>query len=370
MSPVDWDSTTNELMINPRMPSHEQDEAKALLDRYSHLKGHVWIATSGSSSLKWTALSKKAFLINAQAVNTHLECTSADVWINPLPSFHVGGLSIWARSHLSGAKVVQILFSKWDIHSFYESLVVHRGTLTALVPTQVYDLVSATMKPPSSLRAVIVGGGGLPPELYFKARELGWNLLPSYGMTECCSQVATAALNSLNKRDFPKLKILDHAAVEIRDELIAIKSDALLTGFVMNGSFVDPKDNGWYKTDDRGTLNHDFLEVFGRNGAFVKIGGESVDLNRLENVLQGIKLSIKSTVDTALIAMPDERLGHVIHLAVAKDNAQSVVEQFNAKVHPFERIRHIHFVDSIPRTALNKVYMDGLRKKLKWDKGT
>src|SRR5207253_1068669 len=76
-------------------------------------------------------------------------------------------------------------------------------TLTSLVPTQVFDLVSANLTAPKNLRAAVIGGGALDPSLYLKARELGWALLPSYGLTECASQVATASLDSLGKKEFP-----------------------------------------------------------------------------------------------------------------------------------------------------------------------
>jgi O-succinylbenzoic acid--CoA ligase len=57
--------------------------------------------------------------------------------------------------------------------------------------------------------------------------------------------------------------------------------------------------------------------------------------------------------------MPDERLGCVIHLASTIDAAK-VVDAFNARVHPFERVRAVHRVDAIPRSPLGKL----LRAKL------
>jgi acyl-coenzyme A synthetase/AMP-(fatty) acid ligase len=51
--------------------------------------------------------------------------------------------------------------------------------------------------------------------------------------------------------------------------------------------------------------------------------------------------------------MPDERLGHVIHLATTIE--PTFADAFNARVHPFERIRAIHRVDEIPRSPLGKL---------------
>ena len=172
------------------------------------LEAHVWVATSGTSSdapgrVRWVALSKQAFLASAGAVNAHLAATASDVWAHALPLFHVGGLGILARAHLSGARVVAAVRGRWEPSAFRDAAEGAGATLAALVPSQVHDLVQARLDSPSSLRAVVVGGARLEPSLYRAARERGWPCLPSYGLTETCSQVATASLESLSARDCP-----------------------------------------------------------------------------------------------------------------------------------------------------------------------
>ena len=137
-------------------------------------------------------------LASAAAVNRRLEAVEGDVWFRVLPAFHVGGLGIHARAFLSGARVE---VGSWDPGRFAAS---DAMTLASLVPAQVSDLVERRLPPPRHLRAVVVGGGALSDELYRAARDLGWPVLPSYGMTECCSQIATAS------RAGPELVLLDH----------------------------------------------------------------------------------------------------------------------------------------------------------------
>jgi O-succinylbenzoic acid--CoA ligase len=91
------------------------------------------------------------------------------------------------------------------------------------------------------------------------------------------------------------------------------------------------------------------LRVSGRAGDFVKIGGESVDLTRLDHILAEI------TADAAVVAVADERLGFTIHLAVAAGDADEIVAQFNERVLPFERVREVHRVRTIPRSPLGKL---------------
>jgi O-succinylbenzoic acid--CoA ligase len=332
---IDWQSTESHLLLNPRMPAEERRQLESFV---TPLPGHVWLATSGTTgALKLAALSKRALLASAAAVNRHLQSTSDDVWCCVLPSFHVGGLGIYARAHLGGARVVN---ASWDPRVFAD---MHEITLASLVPAQVVDLVRLSLQRPRSLRAIVVGGGALADTIYSEATELGWPLLPSYGMTECCSQAATARPGS------PELIVLDHLEARIEEDgRLALRGDSLLTGYATADGFVDPKVDGWFVTEDRAELEGSVLRVFGRAGEFVKIGGESVDLARLDRILAEL------TSDAALIPMPDERLGCVLHLAATGDGT-AIVEAFNGRVLPFERVRAVHSVADIPRTPLGKL---------------
>jgi O-succinylbenzoic acid--CoA ligase len=212
--------------------------------------------------------------------------------------------------------------------------------------------VELRLPAPSNVRAIVVGGGALSEELYDRARALGWPLLPSYGMTETCSQVATATLSSA------ELRLLDH--IEARTEhdgRLAFRGASLLTGYASERGLEDPKtSDGWFVTEDLGSIDGRTLQVEGRRGDSVKIGGESVDLTRLDSILASI-----AGLHAAVVAVPDPRLGCVIHLVIDPSaDADRVLAAFNAGVHPFERARAVHRVAEIPRSPLGKL----LRNKL------
>ena len=337
---LDFRSDESHLLLNPRLPHEERERLERLYESAPRLRAHVWMATSGTTgALKLVALSRHAILASAAAVNRHLGSSSADVWCCVLPTFHVGGLGIHARASLSGARVVSAL---WDPEGFIEICNRERVTLASLVPAQVRDL--ASMEPPRDLRAIVVGGGAMAPGLYEHARAKGWPLLPSYGMTETSSQVATATFNG------PELVLLGHMEARTEpDGRIALRGDALLTGYAGENGFDDPKVDGWFITPDLGTVRGRTLEIQGRSTDFVKIGGESVDLNRLDRILAEI------TPEAAVVAVPDDRLGHVIHLIVAAGDMDRIARQFNERVLPFERARQVHAVAEIPRTPLGKL---------------
>lgn len=358
MKKIDWQTSESHVFFNPRLPEKIiQDLNKLpLLD----LKGHIFIAssgtTSGENSLKWIALSKQAFLASAAAVNDFLITTPQDCWINPLPEFHVGGLSIFARAHLNGAKVCA-LESKWHPGQFCRFIEENKGTIASLVPTQVYDLVQAKLKAPSTIRAIIVGGGSLSPALYQKGRELGWPLLPTYGLTECASQVATA------KQEGMDLYLLPHVQVETTpDGRLKIKSEALLTGYVTfieeHPLWHDPKIDGWLVTEDIVEITEKGFRPLGRADDIVKICGEKVSMKKLEDTLIAVCLDLNIPLEATLQALPDERLEYAIHLFLHKDLASHsslITETFQTRALPFEKIRFVHFVDCLPKTALGKI---------------
>lgn len=377
---IDWESPQSHILLNPRMPAEEKRAIIAALESTDPLSGHMWLSTSGSSGiLKLAALSKKAILHSAAAVNRHLECHVSDIWINPLPFFHIGGLAIEARGYLGGGKVVKsgISGGRWDPHQFVAQITEVKATLTALVPTQLFDLVKEGLRAPACLRAIVIGGGALSEVVYERAVNLGWNVLPSYGSTECASQVATAPLYSWKEGRFPLLQPLDHMQIAVNDEgVLQICGESLLTyyGFpdLSKGIFrlKDPKVNGWLTTEDRAILKNGCIQTIRREGHYVKIGGESVDLLRLDKILEEVRLSLHNYCDMSIFAMPDERLGHVIHLAIAAESMNDIdllLKAFHERVHPYECIRQVHYVTHIPRTCSQKVIRhqinDGIRTK-------
>ena len=365
MTRIDWHSEESHVLLNPRLPA----EVKRRLEHLAGdagLRSHVWIATSGSTGdVKLCGLSKKAILASAAAVNRHLEATASDGWCCVMPEFHVGALGIHARAFLTGSRIIT---ADWDAQSF-TSIVAERGcSLASLVPAQVFDLVRAGLRSPSTLRAVIVGGAALNEDLYRSARELRWSLLPSYGMTECASQIATASLQSLRAGTFPELHLLSHLKARAEpDRRLAFSGASLLTAYASESNghpeVVDPKVDGWFLSEDCGSVESTgVLQIEGRVESVLKIGGELTNLDRLQQLLDSLPNPGEPWPEAALIALPDERLGQTVAMAFAGDatRAEELVNLFNQRVLPFERIRKTVQVDSIPRTPLGKVLRQSL----------
>lgn len=363
---INWETEESLQLVNPAYPHEDKLRFSQILEQGSAWPGHIWLATSGSSAPKWVGLSKQAVLASARAVNEHLHSDASDCWALALPDFHVGGLGVRARAYLSGAKVgdfKQAHPGKWCARTFYDYLEQTQATLTSLVPSQLFDLIQLKVTVPSKLRALVIGGGQLLPDLYCQAVQEGWKVLPSYGLTECASSVAAASLDKWSGEQGQSLKMLPHLDVRLHEGRLAFKGPSLLSvyAYCEEGRirFVDPRVDGWFVSEDRGEVADGILTIYGRMDQVVKIGGESVDVARLEAVLQSLRFQQRIENEMVLLAVPHERLGHVMHLVLAGrkeiEVENQVVLAFNERVLPFERIRSVHWVVEMPKSPLSKI---------------
>lgn len=330
-------------------------------------KGHILVKTSGTEGqAKWVALSKAAFLLSAEAVNAHLESTAQDRWLIALPMHHVGGFSIYARVYASGASVHHYE-GKWEAARFTALCRNERITLTSLVPTQVFDLVQQRLRAPESLRAIVVGGGGLSQEIGQQARALSWPVLQSYGMTETASQVATEPLlHSETGFDPEELEVLSLWTLQTDgDGVLSISGPALASGYVI--------DQAWHpieqpmRTRDRVSLRTEgtrqFLCFLGRESQVLKIVGELVSLPALQAKLDALALKHGIASRCVIVPLEDTRRGHTLVLA-HEGGAEPLLADFNAQVQPFERLERSVRVAQIPLTDLSKVRLADLALRL------
>ncbi|WP_009963191.1 AMP-binding protein [Verrucomicrobium spinosum] len=373
-----WQSTRLHLALAPgeMAPDGLEEMTQARADT----AGLCYFKTSGSEGVpKWVGLSREGMLISAQAVNEHLESTSQDRWLIALPTHHVGGCSILARCHLSRAAWT-FLEGKWDAGRFADQCAREQVTLVSLVPTQVYDLVAARLPAPESLRAIVVGGGGMNREVALRALELGWPVLQSFGMTETASQIATEPLEHLRTGFDPEsLQVLPcwQLGTDQTDRL-HVRGSALAKGYMVlrDGAWqwepIDP--DAGLATRDRVQIWHhgtrQFLRFLGREASFVKVLGELVSLPELQARLEKIYLE-EGLAPASCVIWPiaDDRQETRLVLVgeMSKAALETLRAQFNEGVPGYQRLSGVRGVAAIPRTGLGKVDRVGLEALLRQD---
>jgi O-succinylbenzoic acid--CoA ligase len=310
------------------------------------------ILTSGTSGEpRPVSLTYGNFLFSAVGSAFNLGVDPADRWLCCLPLSHVAGLSIIVRSVIYGTTVV--LLDGFETEQVATTLVSGDISVVSLVPTQLIRLLDAGADL-SAPRAVLIGGGPVPPDTLQEALERGATVVQTYGMTETCSQVTTLAPEDAARKVGSAGRPLLTTHVRIAD------GEILVQGPTVSRDALDP--DGWLHTGDVGHIDEEgFLYVDGRSSETIVTGGENVMPAEVEAVL----LSHPAVEDAAVVGRPDpEWQEAVCGLVVLSDGAEASEEELRShcsgSLAGFKVPKRVDFVSSLPRTAAGKLLRDRL----------
>lgn len=351
-------------------PTLDSSVASKLISfwQQTNLSRHGFITSSGttSNSIKSYALSYEALSANAQAVNDLIGATYKDKWLSSLPVYHVGGLSIYVRSKLSGSKVIRF-DQRWNYEDFFNILQREQIQFCSLVPTQLYDLVTNNIKAPKYLKAVFIGGDFLPDVVKNKAIQLQWPLYLTFGMTEVCSQLATSFHKEMDQNN-GFLKILPPHNVKTLENRLIVKSPSLFTqSYLFDGkefrSINSEYSEGYFVTNDLVELSSDkkYLKPIGRFGNEIKIKGRLINIVKLKNILaqECQRLSIFNQVE--IVITPDHRQGRQLELWLehsVKQFEKRLMELIKINTDNLLKVSQVRYFDKLPRTKLGKLKLN------------
>ena len=290
--------------------------------------------TSGTSGEpKAVALTETNHEASAIASAWNLGVDPDDRWLCCLPLWHVGGLSILHRSAIYGTTAV--LHEGFDAERVRAELESGAVTLVSLVATMLRRLIDAGLRGWPALRAALVGGGPIPADLVRWARETGFPLRATYGMTETCSQVVTDHRPLLGV----ELRIADDGEILVRGPMVA------------PGALGE---DGWLHTRDRGRIDADGrLEVLGRIDDVIVTGGENVAAVEVEEAL----LAHPAVRDAAVVGRPDAEWGEAVTAYVVADGASDaeLLAHVRGRLAAHKVPKAIHRRDELPRNAAGKL---------------
>ncbi len=303
------------------------------------------VFTSGSTgSSKGVRLTRDNWEAAVIASQLHLGNRPDDVWLLAMGMHRVGGLAIVLRSaHIGGA--VRML-AKFEAAEFAAAL--RSGvTIASVVPTMLRRILDIDPGPFPAVRAIIIGGGPIPDGLLERAEAAGLPVLPSYGMSETCGQVATLRPGSAVE---PKAHPLPGVELRIeRDQRIAVRGRMVSPGYVGE---PDRAPGAWFVTGDLGKLDLDgALRVLGRADGVIVSGGANIDPAEIEAALTAIP-----GVDAALVfGVPSQEWGMEVACLYVGSRTPDTVEsrlreQLSGPLIP-KRWRR---VQALPMTDLGK----------------
>jgi O-succinylbenzoic acid--CoA ligase len=293
------------------------------------------IFTSGSTGNPKAALHTYGnHYFSALGSNQNIELGKNDRWLAVLPTYHVGGISVFFRAYLAGATVV---IPDTSI-SILENIIRNRVSHVSFVATQIFRMLDNPKEVSflSKLKAILLGGSAMPAGLINKCFENGLKVFISYGSTEMSSQItATSPFAGMDEL-LTSGKILPYREVKIaEDGEILVKGKTLFKGYIQNSktfSRIDSDD--WYHTGDLGNINpNGLLTVYGRKDNMFISGGENIQPEEIEKEL----CKLDFIADAIVVAVPDSEFGRrpVAFLRVDKDteiNRQNIEKHLSKSI--------------------------------------
>lgn len=317
------------------------------------------VPTSGSSGPpKGVILSRSAFAASAAAHSANVGWLESDRWLLGLPLAHVGGLSVVTRCLAARRAIVLPENGTANATQLLaRAIATARVTLLSLVPAQLARLLSvAGFELPTAVRAILLGGAPASGELLERAAVRHWPVLPTYGLTEGCSQVSTQAYARRFSADADVGRPLAGTELRLVDGEIQIRGPTLFSGYYPGGERPLTQD-GWFPTGDLGELDpRGGLLVRGRKSELIITGGEKV----LPSDVEAELVLCPGVAAACVLGVADPIFGEIVAAVVVREpdsglSESDVLEFGRRRLASYRRPRRVVFVAALPETPSGKL---------------
>ncbi len=319
------------------------------------------------------------FFYNAVGIAQAIDLTSQDVNLNVLPTFHAGGLGLYAGPiiHAGGTLVVMRSF---EAGRFLELMQEWKVSVLLLVPSiylvlaefpdfDQYDL--------SHVRSWASGGSALPPAVVEQFADKGIIIQQGFGMTETGPTVFIIDKENALKKAGSVGKPVLHTEVCIMDEggnqlgpdkvgELCVRGGNVTTGYWNRPeATAEALVDGWLHSGDAAKYDQDgYYYIVDRWKDMFISGGENVYPAEVENVLY----QHPAVAEAAVIGVPHPKWQEVGKAIVCiKDGhelaEEELIEFCQGKLAKFKIPKSATFVETLPRTAAGKVLKRELREQ-------
>lgn len=337
----------------------------------------VILYTSGTTGVsKGAVLTHANLTFNTMNQLAHVDILHTDTAMCLAPLFHATGLSQVSLPTLFKGGTVSVV-PRFDPATVLATLARERIASFSAVPTMLQMLCDDPAFEDtdlSALRYLIYGGSAIAERVALAWQSRGVVTIQGYGMTEASPGVCMSTLDGY--ADKPLSIGVPHFFTDVTtevgdDELVPGSTGELLVrGLnVFRGYWQRPDAteaaflDGWYRSGDVVSVDQvGWGYVVDRMKDLIISGGENIYPSQVEiaiNALDGV-------VESALIAVPDERWGEVgaAFVVTARPDAwtaETLRAALSETVASFKIPKYVHFVPELPKTATGKVRKQALR---------
>jgi fatty-acyl-CoA synthase len=336
----------------------------------------IWTVmyTSGTTGRpKGAMITYQMALFNAIHCAMTVEITVHSKNLVVLPTFHTGGLNVYANPafHTGGCNVVMRTFDPGHFLDLLSDKELHLTHLLG-VPTNFLMMAQEPGFATADLSHVIclgVGGAAAPLALIEEYGAKGMTLQQGWGMTEtgplglmlsgdkALEKVGSSGLPPLHTR----LKICDE---EVREVAPGETGELLIKGPTVTPGYWNRAESnheffsdGWFHTGDAARQDEDgYYYIVDRTKDMFISGGENVYPVEVENVIY----QLDGVFENAVIGVPDDKWGEVGRACVVlKEGANldegAIVEHCRSQLARYKVPKQVLFMDELPHNATGKV---------------
>ena len=337
--------------------------------------------SSGTTGLpKGVMLTHRNLVANVLQTHASQKVTEDDVVMAVLPFFHIYGMTVtmnyclWLGSTIVTAR-------RYDAESFPASLQERGITRLYAVPPIILNLAKRDdlgRYDLSKLKAVLSGAAPLDADLAAAgSAKLGVRVTQGYGMTELspCSHLtppddAGAPAASIGPSvASTECRLVDpetgeDVGVGEAGELL-IRGPQVMRGYLNNDDATRATidEDGFLHTGDLARVDDDgYYYILDRLKELIKFKGFQIAPAELEAVVIGHE----AVLDAAVIGVADPSAGEVPKALVVTSRpleAGELMAYVAERVAPHKRIRHVEFLDAIPKSPSGKILRRELRDR-------
>lgn len=334
----------------------------------------VILYTSGTTGEpKGVMLAHENLVKIAATAADKMKCTPDDVFLIPMPLFHIMGLMFMLRSIICQGRLV--LMEKFKAEKALELIQNEGVTIHPGVPTMfILELNSANFAQYNlaSLRTGEMAAAPCPVEIVRRIKsEMGCNVLVAYGMTETSANLTMTDFEDEEwlmaetvGKALPgaEIKIVNEDRVPVaRGEVgeLACRSAGLMKGYyhMEEETFRSIDGAGWFYSGDLATMDEaGYVRIVGRKKEMIIRGGYNIYPREVEEVFY----QHPGVLEVAVIGLPDTVLGEiscaVIRLKQAHAATEKELSDFAAeKLAGYKVPTKIVFLNKLPMTSSGKI---------------